>query len=221
MAADHILLCQPGPGSQRTPIKFSATMTVHEMLGVQYYPNAMNILYFEVLSMTLQEFESKQFVRISYLDGALKEQGPLDLFVFKTASLGQVLEEVFGQIKRDVHGSGRARFYEVVNSRIYRWPSLDDPVHSIPSSSQLYVEDIPEEELSMGSGDRLVNVIHYTRDVLRGHGVPFQFVLKGVGVLTLHFKFKSHALYLGRDVCGDQKTATEPHRNVRQGLCQG
>jgi ubiquitin carboxyl-terminal hydrolase 7 len=160
-------------------------MTVHEMLGVQYYPNALNTIYYEVLNMTLQEFESKQFVRISYLDGSLKEQGPLDLFVFKTASLGQVLEEVFGQVKRDVHGSGQARIYEVVNTRIYRWPSLEDPVHSIPPSSHLYVEDVPDEELTMGTGDRVVNVIHYSRDVLRGHGVPFQFVIKGVSIVLV------------------------------------
>ena len=183
MAPEYILLLQHGVGNHRTPIHSSATATLQEMLGVQYYPNPPNTLYYEVLNMTIQEYESKQYVRVSYVDSCLKEQGPFDLFVLKTSTVGDIVQELMAQqVKPEENGSGQLRVYEVTNFRIYRVCDKSDLLQNISLHSVLYVEEVPSEELKFEQGDQLVQVCHYNREVLRGHGIPTQFLLKAASI---------------------------------------
>ncbi len=139
---NYILLYQPGTGSHKVPIHSSNTTSLSEMLGIQYYPHLMNTLFYEILSMTIQEYESKTHVRISYLDSSTKEQGPFDLFVLKDSTLSQVTLELFKSIKREENGSGKLRILEVINHKIYKSCDLSEPLYSIPIHSSIYLEVI-------------------------------------------------------------------------------
>jgi ubiquitin carboxyl-terminal hydrolase 7 len=112
------------------------------MLGVQYYPHLMNTLFYEVLPMSIREYESKTYVRLSYIDSNTKEQGPFDLFVLKESKLAQVTQELLKCVKREENGSGRLRILEVINHKIYKTCDLSEPLESIPRHSSIYVEVI-------------------------------------------------------------------------------
>lgn len=102
----------------------------------------MNTLFYEILPMTIQEYESKTYVRVSYLDSSTKEQGPFDLFVSKESTLAQVAQELLKSIKREENGSGKLRILEVINHKIYKHCDLSESLESIPSHSSIYVEVI-------------------------------------------------------------------------------
>lgn len=137
---NYILLSQPGSGSHKVPIHSSSTITLAEMLGIQYYPHLMNTLFYEILPMSIQEYESKIYVRVSYLDSNTKEQGPFDLFVLRESTLALVTQELLKCIKREENGSGRLRILEVINHKIYKNCDSSEPLESIPNHSGIYVE---------------------------------------------------------------------------------
>lgn len=137
---NYILLFQPGTGSQKIPIHSSDTLTLSDMLGIQYYSHLMNTLFYEILPMSIQEYESKTYVRASYIDSNTKEQGPFDLFVLKDSVLTQVVEELLKCIKREENGSGKLRILQVINHKIFKNCDLSEPLSNIPSHSNLYVE---------------------------------------------------------------------------------
>lgn len=112
------------------------------MLGIQYYAHLMNTLYYEILPMTIQEYESKTYVRASYLDSSTKEQGPFDLFVSKESTLMEVAQELLKSIRREENGSGKLRILEVINHKIYKDCDLSESLQSIPNHSSIYVEVI-------------------------------------------------------------------------------
>ena len=139
---NFILISQPGAGSQKIPILSSNTMALAEMIGMQFYPHLMNTIFYEILPMTIQEYESKTYVRASYLDSSTKEQGPFDLFVLRESNLELVAHELLKCIKREENGSGKLRILEVINHKIYKHCDLTEPLQNIPSHSNIYVEVI-------------------------------------------------------------------------------
>lgn len=115
-------------------------MTLQEMMGVSYYPSPQNTVYFQILEMSLREFEAKQIIRMSFVDTSMKEQGPFEIFEFKTKTLNEVIQTFLEQIKKDENGSGKYRLYEVVNFRIYKTCLGDEMIQSIPYQSVLFIE---------------------------------------------------------------------------------
>ena len=137
---EHVLLLQHGMGAQKTPIQSFTSACLQEMIGPQYYPNPPNTLYYEVMEMTIQDFEARTYVRTSYIDSSVKEQGPYELFVIRAGTVKDLVEELLHQIKREEDGSGQLRVYEVSNFKIYRVLVMTDLIQSIPPHSQIYVE---------------------------------------------------------------------------------
>ncbi|KAJ3105715.1 hypothetical protein HDU97_007692 [Phlyctochytrium planicorne] len=163
-------------------IKRTPTLTLHEMLNTGYYSNvnAPNVLFYEELEVNVSELEIKRFLKVSFIDRAFKEIGPVDLLVMKNARAKDVIELMQQKHKLEAGGSGQLRMYEVTNFKIHKFFDPEDLISTIGDFSTLYIEEIPLEELEadLSGGDRAVNVHHFTKEPTRGHGVPFKFVLK-------------------------------------------
>ena len=110
------------------------------MLGMPYYPHLYNTLFYEILPMTIQEYESKTYIRASYLDSNTKEQGPYDLFVPRDGTLQHVAHELLKTVKREENGSGKLRILEVINHKIYKNCDISEPLQNIPHHSNIYIE---------------------------------------------------------------------------------
>ncbi|KAF8921385.1 ubiquitin carboxyl-terminal hydrolase 5 [Mucidula mucida] len=53
-------------------------------------------------------------------------------------------------------------------------------VHDLAENlaKKLYAEEIPREELEADDSDKVIGVFHFSKDLMRTHGVPFKFVVK-------------------------------------------
>ncbi|KAJ3210298.1 hypothetical protein HDU67_005417 [Dinochytrium kinnereticum] len=178
---EKIRLSTNSVANAKQVIKRSPTLTLQEMLQTGYYSPMMApaVLYYEELEINLSELEFKRFLKVSFVDKSLKEVGPIDLLLLKTARASDVMELFKEKVKIEVGGSGLLRMYEVTSYRIHKFFADDDLISTIGDFSSLYVEEVPMEELKpLEEGDRSVNICHFNREPTRGHGIPFKFILR-------------------------------------------
>jgi len=51
-------------------------------------------------------------------------------------------------------------------------------IGNIPEPVELYAEEVPREELEADEADKVIGVFHFSKELIRTHGVPFKFVVK-------------------------------------------
>lgn len=74
----------------------------------------------------------------------------------------------------------RVRLFESHSGKVYKELKEDFSVTGINEFVTLYAEKIPDEELNMEEGERLINAFNFDREPSKPHGVPFRFVVKPV-----------------------------------------
>ncbi|KAI8611746.1 cysteine proteinase [Chytriomyces sp. MP71] len=172
------LLCFAGP-SVKQPIKRSPTLTLTEMTSTGFViPNAgVTTLYYELLAVDLSVYETQKVIRVTPVDSQGHESDTLEIGVFKTgraADLWPVLKTKFVHAKG---GSGQLRLFEALNFKYTKIVSDTEFVSAISDNASLYVEEVPVEESTLKDGDKVISVAHFNKEIVRGHGVPFRFVL--------------------------------------------
>ena len=78
--------------------------------------------------------------------------------------------------------ASKMRIYEAHNCKFYKELGEDYGVTGITDFVTLYAEAIPDEELNMTPKDRRIYAFHYDKEPNKPHGIPFQFVIKPVGI---------------------------------------
>ncbi|KAL2912015.1 ubiquitin-specific protease ubp15 [Polyrhizophydium stewartii] len=163
----------------RGMIRRTKTATLNEMLGNTFYSQASNVIFYEMLDVSILEFETKRYIKVQFVDATLKEQGPFDLLVLKTAHIVDVLGAAAVKVgfKGDL---AHLRMLETSHSRISRVFQRDDLVSAMVDlqGSTLIVEEMCAEEIDKAPEDKVVPVTHFFKDPFRGHSTPFMFVLK-------------------------------------------
>jgi len=161
---------QPKP----TSIRFRGVETLFNMLMA--FPNkATDTLYYEVLDIPLQEFESKKSLKVSWHNMFAEETKVLNLLLAKETTVGQALGLIAAQVElelplTDAEGNPLpvercVRMLELFNHRIYKILSGEDEIEQINDQYWLIrVEEIPLEERAMGPEDRVVHVRHVYQD---------------------------------------------------------
>lgn len=155
------------------------TYTLQEMLQQAFFTsnNPASVLYFELLDIELAELETKKFLKI-YFTEKMKELGPFELLVPKTAKAHEVLKELGPKITLAAGGSGQLQLFEVSNFRLHRVFAPDDFISTIQDSSTVYAEEVPLEEKTTSESDFFINVFHFNKDPVRSHGIPFRFIVR-------------------------------------------
>ncbi|KAJ3299287.1 hypothetical protein HDU76_006355 [Blyttiomyces sp. JEL0837] len=158
--------------ASKQSIKRSEKLTLSEMMQVGYYSSLATpgVLYFELL-------ETKRVLKLYFADRHLREHGPYDVLVMKSAHAGEVLAEVRGKLPIEAGGSGQLRLFEVTNFKIHKIFTDEDFISTISEYSTVYVEETPIEELRRTEADRFVPVFHFTKEPARGHSIPFTLLL--------------------------------------------
>ncbi|KAK6092951.1 ubiquitin-specific protease ubp15 [Batrachochytrium dendrobatidis] len=162
------------------PIRRTTTTTLAEMLNITPYTlQAQQIIYYEMLDVSILEFETKRYIKVFYVDAKLIEKGRFDMLMLKTSKVGDVLEGVASRIGMPVaEAKTKLRLFDSSNSRVTKVYENDEPISVLLDSFPLIVEEICEDELNRTAADKLVSVCHFFKDIYRGHGIPFQFILK-------------------------------------------
>ncbi|KAJ3011309.1 hypothetical protein HKX48_006911, partial [Thoreauomyces humboldtii] len=183
-----LVFVPPGhPPNRGTVIKYSATWYLELAISARgipvHDPNSAGedagTLIYEVLGIRVKELESKRYLKIWWVDKKNKEQGPFDILIPKSARVADLHAAVAEKIRdghikveagSDVLQATKFRVFELGrDSRVGKQYSEVDYVDTIKDSSEIYVEEILAQEVSQP----LLQVFHYTKDPIRGHGVPF------------------------------------------------
>lgn len=96
-----------------------------------------------------------------------------------------LVSELLPKVTLSAEGSKKLRIFSVFNGVIIREHAMTDAIISVHEQYQLYVEEIPEDELECEDEDLKLGVFHFTADINRTHSVPFTLVMKEVGLFCI------------------------------------
>ncbi|KAG1052933.1 hypothetical protein G6F43_004949 [Rhizopus delemar] len=158
-------------GNPRSTVHPIEDLTLWDI--IQTMPNTGDSwrLFFDVLTMSLSEFEKKKLVKLNICYPKLNQVNYTEFIVRKNAQLLDINAEL--QDKLEVTGQ-EIRFFTVENHKLKEDLSLNQIV---PEDTLIYAELVPQEELKKGEEDFYISVYHYQRDLAKTHSVPFRFLV--------------------------------------------
>ncbi|KAG0165848.1 hypothetical protein DFQ28_005241 [Apophysomyces sp. BC1034] len=181
--AEKIRFFVSGPHDGPKPLRRTPKSTLQDIYQTMYNPGQLRPkLFYEVLDMTVMEFESQRLVKVTLCTPSLKDGVSKELLMPKQSRMSDLIKalDTSGAKFESSSGTRSARIFEAINNKFNREFLASDSLSQLSdaANAQLYVEEIPEEELVMGDDDFFVRVFHFQRDVNRTHSVPFKFAVR-------------------------------------------
>ncbi|KAF7727221.1 hypothetical protein EC973_007919 [Apophysomyces ossiformis] len=176
---DKIRFFLPQINDEPKPILRPASqIALGEMLQTAYSRAYGFKLFYEVLNVGWSELKYKRLIKIIVCRPTMSDTETLEIVLPKENQISDLIDAVNHKLHLTDHC--RVRIFEAINNRFYREFIESDPISELSDSNdtQLYMEDIPEEELEITNEDSFINVFHYQRDCSRTHSVPFKFLVK-------------------------------------------
>jgi len=148
------------------PIKYRAPERLDEMLV--HHNQTSSTLYYEVLDIPLPEMEQMKTLKVTFHNTKTEEVAVHHIRLPKESVVEDVLQELKAKVGEEMSGSGESgelRMLEVFYHKIYK---IFGPKEKIDTINDQYwtlrAEEIPKEEMQIGSSERLIHVYHMTRD---------------------------------------------------------
>lgn len=130
-------------------------------------------LYYQKLTMPIDELENKIQFKCSFINAELKDERELQIPVDKQGFVKNLLEE--SRELLPIKAIDKLRLVEISGCKIIRTipnsTSLDSLVQQ--STKSYRIEVIPLEELVIESNSALIPVMHYQKELVTAFGVPF------------------------------------------------
>jgi ubiquitin carboxyl-terminal hydrolase 7 len=177
---DKIMLHLLGTKDDRKSIRRFPNATLADIEKSSYINDIQLCkLTYEVLDFSLTEMENNRLIKITWCSPTLNDGSYEELFLPKQSKVADVLQQLKlrGAKYQSQQGSRQVRVFESINHKFHRIVGLNDLISTVSDSAQLYAEELPEEELSIGPDDIYTTVFHYQRDTTRTHSVPFKFLI--------------------------------------------
>ncbi|KAJ5586208.1 hypothetical protein N7450_005995 [Penicillium hetheringtonii] len=170
-------------GKPKAFLKRSNNSTLSQILSGQYgtYGYSMHrsdALYYEILDMSLSDYESKKNLKVTLLPEGISKEENVEVLVSRNGTVAELLEALQKKANLKDESAEDLRLLEVHSGKVYKTLREDSSVSSINEYSTLYAEKIPAEELNMEADDRVIGAFNFDREPARTHGIPFKFVVK-------------------------------------------
>ncbi|KAJ5182979.1 Ubiquitin carboxyl-terminal hydrolase 21 [Penicillium capsulatum] len=170
-------------GKPKAPLKHNTASTLAQILNGQYgtYGYTMHradALYYEVLDMSLSDYESKRSLKVTLLSEGITKEEVIEVLVARNGTVAELLSELQKKANLDDDAVRETRIFEVHNGKMSKELREDSSVTLLNDYATLYAERIPAEELSLEDDDRVISAFNFDREPNRPHGVPFKFVVK-------------------------------------------
>lgn len=179
----HLQFFINGVSGSPRPIKRNGS-NIQQLLAPPYVNQYSKVVMYDVLDMSLAEFESKKNVSVIWLTEGLSQEHKYDILVAKTA----IMKDVIGILKEKANipeqDISRIKMWGASNSRLHKMFTDNYPVISLVDSTQIYAAVSPEEEYDFVKSEvappdqRLIFALHFQKDPHRPHGIPFTFILR-------------------------------------------
>ncbi|KAJ5562977.1 hypothetical protein N7535_002578 [Penicillium sp. DV-2018c] len=167
-------------GKAKPFLKRNVNQTLSQILNGQYgtYGYTMHrsdALYYEVLDMSLSDFESKKSFKVTWLPEGISKEESVELLISRSGTVADLLSALRQKLEL---GDEPIRVAETHSGKVYKELRPEQNVAVINEYGALYAEKIPAEESVMGTEERVISVFSFDREPNRTHGIPFKFVVK-------------------------------------------
>ncbi|XP_014255041.1 ubiquitin carboxyl-terminal hydrolase 7 isoform X2 [Cimex lectularius] len=167
-----------------TALKCNFEGTLKELMPHATNPKAVRKIYYQQLSIPINELENKRPFKVVWVGARMKEEKEIILYPNKGATVADLLEEAKKTVEMSPDGSGKLRLLELTCNRINPVSPKDDtPLESLANAAtntpKMYrIEEIPKDELQLADDETLVPVAHFHKDVFSTFGIPFLIKVK-------------------------------------------
>ncbi|KAJ5381415.1 Ubiquitin carboxyl-terminal hydrolase 21 [Penicillium cataractarum] len=171
-------------GGAKAFLKRTTTATLAQTLNGQYgayggyTAHRSDALFYEVLDMSLSDYESKKTFKVTLLPEGITKEELVEVMVSRNGTVADLLGLLQKKANLDEKAIQEIRLFEAQSGKLYKEFKEDTNVSVINEFSTLYAARAPAEELNMEGDDRLVSAFNFDREPNRTHGVPFKFVVK-------------------------------------------
>ncbi|KAF8460666.1 hypothetical protein BDZ91DRAFT_738896 [Kalaharituber pfeilii] len=168
-------------GSPRSVIKRTANQVLSQILQPSYHNYISTTgLFYEVLEIALSELETKKLLKITWLSDGISSSETFDLLVPKSGQVQDVLPILQQKAGLDDAVMDKIRIFEGHTGKMLKFLVPEFSVAGIADYVDVFAEKVPDEELNMEDGDRVINAFHFYREPIKVHprGIPFRFVVK-------------------------------------------
>jgi len=167
----------PTTQQPKSVLKRALNQSISEIISPSYGHPTPTVILYERLNVSIVELETKRSLKIAWTGIHNKEEASYNFLLPKTSNVNDLTEQLAKKVT--LVGSRKIRIFEVANTgKMQKDCNGGEMIGNIPEQTDLFAEEVPEEELQASEQDKIINVFHYTKEVSRTHGVPFRFVLK-------------------------------------------
>ncbi|XP_066139547.1 ubiquitin carboxyl-terminal hydrolase 7 isoform X1 [Euwallacea fornicatus] len=159
------------------PLRCTFEGTLKDLL-VFSKPKVPKKIFYQQLSIRVNELENKKQFKCIYVGPYMKEEKELILYPNKNGTVADLLEEAKKQIEFSEDSSGKLRLTEINCNKLSMGPKEDTPLESLAQTKIYRVEEIPKEELVLTEEEMLVSCAHFHKDVFSTFGIPFLIKIK-------------------------------------------
>lgn len=143
-------------------------------------PKAPKKIFYQQLSIRVNELENKKQFKCIYVGPKMKEEKELILYPNKGGTVADLLEEAKKQIEFGDGSTGKLRLTEVNCNKVTMGPKDDTPLEQLGvNTTKIYrIEEIPRDELNILDDEMLISCAHFHKEVFSTFGIPFLIKVK-------------------------------------------
>lgn len=156
------------------PLRCTYEGTLRDLL-LYYKPRGPKKLYYQVLSIPIDQLENKRQFKCVWVANRFKDERELVLFPNKDGTVSDLLNEAREQVDLQPDGTGKLRLLEIISSKVFNVIGNDVPLEHLTNQAQrtFRIEEIPEDEIELGKDELLVPVAHFSKEIYQTFGSPF------------------------------------------------
>lgn len=183
---DYIKLFIVPYDSENIPLK--KRYSVGAIIGKTFNYNSTITFAYEILNITVDELENKSVVNVGWLPSGVLHENLLEFLVDKTDTVDSLLDKLIHKLGKPLN-KNNLLVYSVSGFRVHKYYLPGDGLENLENKSTIYVLEISDEEkkayneflvngAARTSDTQLIEVIQFSKDPTRLHGIPFHFLLK-------------------------------------------
>ncbi|KAL7638741.1 UNVERIFIED_CONTAM: hypothetical protein RMT77_010274 [Armadillidium vulgare] len=137
-------------------------------------------IYYQQLSIRINELENKRLFKCTWLGDKMKEEVELILYPNKNGTVADLLAEARKQVTLSENGSGKLRLLEISSNKVVMIPTESASLEtlSVGSTRSYRIEEIPSDELHLNEDEMLIPVGHFHKEAFSTFGIPFLLKVK-------------------------------------------
>lgn len=157
--------------------------TVSHMI-ISFHGVTPHVILYDVLPVSLKEYETKQLVRFIYLTDGISQEHRHEVLLPQAGKVQDIIPYFESKIKLSAENISKLHFWASSNHLFLQEVTLATPVAEVVKHQTLYAQVLTDEELKWvrdGSDVKkgiVIKVYQFHKDPTSTHGVPFQFLLK-------------------------------------------